>query len=86
MKNSVMDRSYAWVIGVVVVVLAIVAGYSFMKMPDDRNPGQKISDAIRELPQGADKAVRELEDRTPGQKLGDAVKDTGDRIKENTSP
>lgn len=59
---------------IVIVVVAILA-YSVLTMPDQRNTTEKIGDAIHELPQGVDKAARELEDRTPGQKIGDAIKD-----------
>ena len=67
----------------VVAVLAIIL-YSILTMPDRRTATQRVSDAIETLPEGADKAVRELEQRTPGEKLGDAVKDAGEDIKRNT--
>ena len=67
-----------------VVVVAIVALY-VLNAPDRRNAGEKIGDAINELPNGVDKAARQLEDRTPGEKLGDAVKDVGDDIKKSTN-
>ncbi len=73
------------VIIISVIVIAIVA-YGFLTMKDQRTTTEKVGDAIHDLPQGADKAGRQLEDRTPGQKLGDAVKDTGDKIKDSTSP
>jgi hypothetical protein len=72
----------------VMVALALglaVGGYYILNAPDQRSPGDKIGDAINELPNGVDKAVRELEDRTPGEKLGDAVKDAGDDIKKSTN-
>ena len=53
-------------------------------MPDNRSGTDKLGDAIHALPDGPDKAARQLENRTPGEKLGDAVKDTGDNIKQNT--
>ncbi len=68
-----------------VTVLVVIIGYAILTMPDDRNGMQKLGDAIHELPNGPDKAARQLEDRTPGQKIGDAVKDTGDDIKHNTA-
>ncbi len=67
----------------VVVILAVIA-WSVLVMPDQRTAGQKIGDAVDALPQGVDKAARQLEDRTPGEKLGDAVKDAGDDIKHST--
>jgi hypothetical protein len=68
------------------VLIAIILGYGILTMRDQRSTTEKIGDAIDDLPQGVDKARRQLEDRTPGQKLGDAVKDTGDKIKDNTNP
>ncbi len=75
--------------GLMVFVAVIVAGilvFGVLTMRDQRSVGQKIDDAVQALPEGPDKAERQLEDRTPGQKLGDAVKDTGDKIKDNTNP
>lgn len=68
--------------------LAVIALFLYMMFtsPDRRSGTEKLGDAIHELPQGIDKAGRQLEDRTPGQKLGDKVKDAGDKIKENTNP
>ncbi len=68
-----------------VLLVAAVLVWGLLIMPDQRSTGQKIGDAVDALPQGIDKAGRQLEDRTPGQKLGDAVKDTGDDIKNSTS-
>jgi hypothetical protein len=72
----------------VLIALVIVAllAYGALTMRDQRSTTEKIGDAIHELPQGPDKAARQLEDRTPGQKLGDDVKDAGDKIKDNTRP
>jgi len=71
--------------GIVIVVILAVVAYGVLTMRDQRSTGEKVGDAIDALPHGVDKAARQLEDRTPGQKLGDAVKDTGDKIKDNTS-
>ncbi len=71
---------------VIIVLFAVaIIGYRFLTMPDNRSTTDRIGDAFHELPNGADKAGRELEDRTPGQRLGDAVKDTGDNIKDSTA-
>ncbi len=67
------------------ITLVIVLGYNILNAPDRRDPGQKISDAINELPNGVDKATRQLKDRTPGEKLKDAAKDEGDDIKKATN-
>jgi len=68
----------------VIAVIAIV-GYSVLYAPDRRSAGDKISDAIHELPEGADKAARQLEDRTPADKLKDAASDAGDDLKKATN-
>jgi len=68
-----------------VVVAVLGLAYTVMLGPDRRTTGEKVGDAIHELPHGLDKATDELSnDRTPGQKLGDAVRRTGDKIKENS--
>jgi hypothetical protein len=79
-----MKDSYKWIIGVIALIFLAALAYSFLTMPDKRNSMEKIGDAIHDMPQGAEKAERQLEDRTPGQKLGDAVKDAGETIKDNT--
>jgi hypothetical protein len=68
-----------------VAVIVAVVGYTILNAPDRRSPGQKIGDAIDELPNGMEKASRQLEDRTPGEKLSDVAKDTGDDIKKATN-
>jgi cell division protein FtsL len=67
------------------LVVIVVIAYSVLQTPDRRSGGQKISDAINELPNGVDKAARQLEDRTPADKLNDAAKDAGDDIKKATN-
>jgi hypothetical protein len=74
---------YLTIIAAVVVIAAVA--YGVLTMPDRRTTTEKVGDAIHDLPQGVDKAGRQLEDRTPGQKLGDEVKDAGDKIKDDTS-
>lgn len=71
-------------IGVALVVILAVMAYGVLTMPDSRSGAERVGDAISELPNGVDKAARQLEDRTPGEKLGDAVKDAGDGIKNTT--
>lgn len=69
---------------ILIVCLVSVVGfvaYSVLNAPDRRSGGDKIGDAINELPNGVDKAARQLEDRTPGEKLNDAAKDAGDDLK-----
>jgi len=80
-----MNQTYKWPLIALAIIIIAAVTYGVMTMPDRRGPMEKIGDAIHELPQGADKAERQLEDRTPGQKLGDAVKDTGNKIKDNTN-
>lgn len=67
-----------------IAVVGLVA-YNVMNAPDRRNAGEKISDAINELPNGVGKASRQLESRTPADKLGDAVDDVGDDLKKTTN-
>jgi len=67
-----------------VVVIAVLA-YYVLNAPDKRNAGEKMSDAINELPKGVDKAARQLESRTPADKLNDAAKDAGDDLKKATN-
>jgi hypothetical protein len=62
------------------LVIAVI-GYLILTAPDQRDPGQKIGDAINELHNGPEKAARQLEDRTPGDKLEDAAKDEKHDIK-----
>jgi len=68
-----------------IIVLIAIVGYNILNAPDRRSDGQKVSDAINELPNGLDKASRQLKDRTPADKLSDAVKDEGDDIKKATN-
>lgn len=67
------------ILAVILVIIIAVVGYAVLTMPDQRTSGEKIGDAIDALPQGMDKAARQLEDRTPGEKLGDAINDSTDR-------
>ena len=81
-----MDEKYRGLLVIVAIIIAAILAYGVLNMKDNRNGAERIGDAIHELPQGLDKAERQLEDRSPGQKLGDTVKDAGDKIKENTEP
>lgn len=80
-KNS--QGKFLLMTGVAVIIAVI--GYNVLNAPDNRSPGQKIADAIDELPNGMEKASRQLEDRTPGEKLNDIAKDAGDDIKKATN-
>ena len=66
---------------ILILIAAGIIGYFVLNTPDKRSSGEKISDAIHELPNGVDKAARQLEDRTPGEKLGDSAKDAADDLK-----
>ena len=70
-----------------IAIVAIVAliGYGIMYGPDGRTDSQKMSDAIKELPNGVDNSARQLEDRTPADKLVDAVEDVGNDLKKATN-
>lgn len=80
--NNAQNKNLLIVTAILVVGLIT---WAILTMSDQRSAGQKIGDAVDALPQGADKAVRQLEDRTPGEKLGDAIKDVGEDIKKNTA-
>src|SRR5579859_3563318 len=80
-----MSSSVRKILALVVLVIVIFLAYGFLTKPDHRGVGQKVDDAINALPQGMDKASRQLEDRTPGQKIGDAIRDAGDSIKKETA-
>ena len=70
-----MNSNSKTIIGVIIAVLIIAAGYMYLNKPDDRNGFEKVGDAVSELPNGTDNAARELKDRTPGEKIKDEVKD-----------
>ncbi len=63
------------ILGIVVVILIAIVAFMVLNKPDDRNPVQKVGDAIHQLPNGTDKAARELKDRTPADKIKDNLKD-----------
>jgi len=80
-----MSQSQFRGIGAILVLIALgLIAWSILTIPDQRSTGEKIGDAVDALPQGLDKAARQLEDRTTGEKLGDAVKDAGEDIKRQT--
>ena len=64
---------YKWPILIIVAIIVVLVAYGALTMDDRRTAADKISDAIDVLPQGADKAAKQLENRTPAQKLGDAI-------------
>lgn len=66
---------------IIVALLVAILGYLVLNTPDHRTAGQKIGDAVNELPNGVDKAARQLEDRTPGQKLEDSAHDAKQDVK-----
>ena len=72
---AIMQSNNRTVPTVIIVLLVVTVGYYILNAPDRRDPAQKVSDAISELHNGPEKAVRQLEDRTPGEKLQDAVHD-----------
>ncbi|MFO0110611.1 MAG: hypothetical protein ACK52W_08775 [Alphaproteobacteria bacterium] len=62
------------------LILAVLAFY-VLNAPDRRNAGEKIGDAVEALPDGAEKAARQLESRTPGEKLDDTASDAGEDLR-----
>jgi hypothetical protein len=83
---EMINERYKKPLIVVGVIVVAVLAYSALTMRDQRSGSERLGDAIHDLPQGVDKAERQLEDRTPGEKIGDSVKDVSDKIKENTQP
>ena len=82
MANKSNNNYFITALGLIVVA---GIGYYILTAPDNRTAGDKIGDAINELPNGVDKAARQLEDRTPAEKLGDAAEDAGDDLKKATN-
>ncbi len=88
-----MNKNTKIIIGVIVLAVIAVFGYTAMTQPDTRTIGEKISDAAEELDSGmndsaegvadsVDDAARELEDRTPVERMQDAVEDATDETAE----
>lgn len=75
--NNQSSVSKMVLVAVVVGVIGI-GGYYVLNAPDNRTAGERIGDAVDELPDGLDNAARELESRTPAEKLGDDIKDATD--------
>ncbi len=74
-----------WFFLLLIIVALAFGANMVLSRPDQRSPGQKVSDAIDELPDGVDKAARQLKDRTPGDKLKDAADDAKDSINKATN-
>ncbi len=65
---------------ILVAIVITLLGYIALTAPDRRTAGEKIGDAIDQLPEGLDKAMRQLDDRSLGEKLGEQVQDMGDAV------
>lgn len=76
------NKSPNGIVVVLLVVLAAIAGYAFFNMRDNRTGAERVGDAVSALPNGIDKAARELENRTSAERVGDAV---GDAVERRTS-
>lgn len=63
----------------IIVVVALVLGYSAMTTRENRTVGEKVDAAVGQLDNGVDNAARELKDRTPAEKVGDAIEDATDK-------
>jgi len=68
------NETVKWVVVVVVAAVIAIGAYSFLTAPDRRTTTERVGDAVRTLPDGADKAGQQLQDRTPSQRIGDAVR------------
>lgn len=71
-----------WLPLALVAIAIFATAYIVLNRPDQRDPLQKVGDAIEALPQGVDKAARQLNDRTPGDKINDAAKDAKQDVKD----
>ena len=74
-----MKKRYAIALGVLIAISIIIAALAsgVFVVPDKRNAAERIGDAIRELPNGEDKAMDQLNDRSIGQRIGDTVRGVG---------
>lgn len=81
MANVTNNQVYVMAIGAGVVLALVLVGYTVMTQPDQRSPLQHIGDAVSALPEGVNKAARELQERTPADKLKDAAEDAKDDAK-----
>lgn len=63
----------------VLVIVAIIIlgglGYYAFNGADHRTTAEHVGDAISNLPNGVDRAAKELENKTPAEKIGDKIKD-----------
>lgn len=84
-NNQVQARSIKTISIMILVSLSAVFLYYMLNALDKRNVGQKVGDAITELPNGLEKASRQLENRTPADKISDSIKDTNEDIKKTTN-
>lgn len=74
-----------WFPAILAIIVLLTIGYYVLMRPDQRDPVQKLGDAINALPDGIDKAARQLDDRTPGDKIKDAASDAKKDLKDFTN-
>ena len=81
-RNNIMKTHSFGKYTLVLCLIAVIGfvAYNALNAPDRRKTGDKIGDAINELPNGVDKAARQLKDRTPADKINDAAKDVGEDL------
>ena len=85
LNDNSAKHTFIGVVSLIIVLGIALVAYNILTAPDRRNVGEKISDAVSELPEGVDKAARQLEDRTPGEKLEDAAKDAKEDLSKATN-
>jgi cell division protein FtsL len=80
-----MSKNTKIIIGVIVVAVLAVLGFSIMNAPDQRTGGEKVGDAVDALSegQGIDEATEELQDQTTGEQVQDAAEEAVDAVQEN---
>jgi hypothetical protein len=69
---------------IAVVVIGLLA-WVVLSAPDNRTTGERVGDAIDELPNGLDEAGQELQDKSAADRVGDAVEDAGDELERDLS-
>ena len=74
-----------YLISALIIIAIGAVAFAMLNAPDNRNTAERVGDAVKELPNGVDKAADQLKDRTPTEKLGDAVDDIGAKVRKVTN-
>ncbi len=79
------QSSSKYVISALIIIIAGFVAYTVLNAPDKRNAAERLGDAVKELPNGVDKAADQLKDRSTAEKLGDAVDNIGAKVRKVTN-